>query len=152
MLIEPELTQLSLVLVGNFNPPIFQPSWLARHKIITDRAAESASVSVIHPDVTIFSVDTDFALHVERERFVISSTFAPWVRISDFMGTVFGDLLPHTPVSKLGINLGVHFDAGSQEKRNEIGERLAPPGPWGEWGKLVASGEGRTRGGMQSLT
>jgi hypothetical protein len=152
MLIEPELSQLALVLVGNFNPSIFQPAWLARHKIITDRAADTASVSVVHPDITIFSIDTDFSLQVERERFSISRTFAPWVRISDIVGAIFGDLLPHTPVSKLGINLLVHFDAGSQAKRNEIGERLAPPAPWGEWGKLVSSGEGKTRGGMQSLT
>ena len=152
MLIEPDLTQLALVLVGNFNPSIFQPSWFARHKIISDRAADAASVSVIHPDITIFSIETDFVLQVERERFSVSRAFAPWVRISDLVGAVFGDLLPHTPVSKLGINLVVHFDAGSQDKRNEIGARLAPPAPWGEWGKLVSSGEGTTRGGMQSLT
>jgi hypothetical protein len=152
MLIEPELTQLALVLVGNFNPTIFQPSWFSRHKIISDRAADAAAVSIIHPDITVFSIDTDFTLQVERERFSVSRTFAPWIRISDLVGTVFGDLLPHTPVSKLGINLIVHFDTGSQTKRNEIGERLAPPGPWGGWGELVSSGDGKTRGGMQSLT
>jgi len=152
MLIEPELAQVTLVLIRNFNPAIFQPAWLARHKLITDPAAETASIGIIHPDITTFSIENLFTLQVERERFSISRTIAPWVLISDLVAKIFGELLPHTPVSKLGINLHVHFDAGSEAKRNEIGQRVAPPGPWGEWGKLVASGEGRTRGGLQSLT
>jgi hypothetical protein len=152
MLIEPEVTQLSVVLLGNFNPTIFQPAWLARHGVITEKAAETAAITVIHPDVVIFAVQDLFTLHVERERFSISRASIPWVFVSDFVAKIFGDLLPHTPVSKLGINLVVHFDAGSQAKRDEIGERLAPPAPWGEWGALAASGEGMRRGGLRSLT
>jgi hypothetical protein len=152
MLIEPELTQLTVVLIGNFNPAIFHPAWLARHELISDGAAETASVGIVHPDISAFSIENLFSLQVERERFTISRLVAPWVLISDVVAKIFGDLLSHTPLSKLGINLLVHFDTGSQAKRNEIGERLAPPTPWGEWGKLVSSGDGRTRGGMQSLT
>ena len=55
-------------------------------------------------------------------------------------------------LSKLGINFTAHFDAGSQSIRDKIGELLAPREPWGDWGKLVSSGEGVKHGGMQSLT
>src|SRR5262249_9157646 len=87
-----------------------------------------------------------------QERFSITRAIAPWVLISDLVVKIFGELLPHTPVSRLGINLNVHFDAGSEAKRNEIGARLAPSAPWGDWGKLISSGQGKTRGGLRSLT
>jgi hypothetical protein len=152
MHIEPELSELLIVLVGNFNPTIFQPSWFARHGLITDGAAQSAEISVIHPDITAFSIESLFTLQVERERLTIGRTAIPWVYGSDLIAKIFRDLLPHTPVSKLGINVLVHFDAGSQAKRDEIGEMLAPRGPWGEFGALVSSGEGAKHGGLQSLT
>ena len=52
----------------------------------------------------------------------------------------------------MGINRLVHFDVGSPETRERIGKLLAPRGPWGEWGKLVSSGEGPKHGGLLSLT
>jgi hypothetical protein len=151
MRIEPELSQLSIVLVGSFNPTIFQPAWLARHGLVTEGAADSAEISVIHPDITAFSIEGLFTIQVERERLSIGRMIAPWVYASDLTVKIFGDLLPHTPLSKLGINLLVHFDAGSPSKREEIGKLLAPRGPWGEWGALVSSGEGTKHGGLQSL-
>ncbi len=150
--IEPDLSELSIVLIGNFNPTIFQPSWLARHGLITDGAAQSAAIAVIHPDITAFSIESLFTLQVERERLTLGRAAIPWVYGSDLIAKIFRDLLSHTPLSKLGINVLVHFDAGSQAKRDEIGEMLAPRAPWGEWGARVSSGEGVKHGGLQSLT
>jgi hypothetical protein len=152
MHIEPELSELSIVLIGNFNPVIFQPSWLAGHGLITDKAAQSAAITVIHPDITAFSIEGLFTFQVDRERLILGRAAIPWVYGSDFIAKIFRDLLPHTPVSKLGINVLVHFDAGSQAKRDEIGEMIAPRAPWGEWGAQASSGEGAKHGGLQSLT
>jgi hypothetical protein len=153
MRIEPELSQVSLVRVGNFNPTIFQPSWLVRHQLISGgAAADAADIAVIHPDVTAFAIENLFTLQVERERFSIHRSVAPYVLICDLVSRIFGDLLFHTPISKLGINFITRFDAGSQSIRDKIGELLAPRESWGDWGKLVSSGEGAKHGGLQSLT
>jgi hypothetical protein len=82
MHIEPELSELLIVLVGNFNPTIFQPSWLVRHGLITDGAAQSADISVIHPDITAFSIESLFTLQVERERLTIGRTAGSQVIMS----------------------------------------------------------------------
>jgi hypothetical protein len=152
MRIESELSQVSLVLVGNFNPTIFQPTWLVRHQLISGGAADAADITVIHPDITAFAIENLFTLQVERERFSVVRMVAPYMPICDLVSRIFGDLLFHTPISKLGINFLTHFDAGSRSIRDKIGELLAPREPWGEWGKLVSSGEGAKQGGLQSLT
>jgi hypothetical protein len=153
MRIEPEVSGASIVIIGNFNAQIFQPFWLAEHEIITEAEAEAAIVAVIHPDFTRFSVDGEFSLQVERERFGIDRQVAPLIRIADITCRIFGDLLPHTPLKQLGINRQVHFDVGTEANRDQIGRTLAPPQPWGEWGAALSTELGGGRhGGLQSLT
>jgi len=152
MRIQPELGSVSIVLIGNFNPAIFQPAWLAKHDLISSQAAETAQIGIVHPELTSFGIEGSFTLQVERERFAIDRTIAPFIVISDMACKIFEELLPHTPIKKLGINRLIHFDAGSPEIRDRIGERLAPREPWGEWGTLVSSGEGRLHGGLRAIT
>ena len=61
---------------------------------------------------------------------------APLIRIADITCRIFGDLLPDTPIHQVGINRMIHFDVGSQSAREEIGLKLAPREPWGDWGRL----------------
>jgi len=150
MRIEPEIDAAAIVLLGSFNPKIFQPFWFARHGLVSDDEADSANISVIHSDITAFEIES-FTLRVERERFALERKIAPLIVISDLAGRVFGDLLPHTPLRALGINRHVHFDVGDAEKRDRIGEMLAPRLPWGKWGEQVSSGEGAKHGGLLSL-
>jgi hypothetical protein len=44
VLIEPEISTTSVVLVGSLNPTIFTPDWFARHGLLSDKEAESARV------------------------------------------------------------------------------------------------------------
>jgi hypothetical protein len=151
MRIEPEISAAAIVMVGFFNPQIFQPFWLAHHGVISEREAETARIGFIHPEITQFNIEAEFSIQVERERFVIDRAIAPLVRIADVACRIFGELLPHTPVRQLGINRHVHFDVGSFTARDQIGIKLAPREPWGEFGRLVSTGEGAKHGGLQSL-
>lgn len=40
VLIEPEISTTSVVLVGSLNPTIFTPDWFARHGLLSDKEAE----------------------------------------------------------------------------------------------------------------
>ena len=66
---------MSLVLLGNFNPSIFQPQWLAQHGLVREEEAKHAVIEIIRPEVSIFSV-ADLKLLVQQDRFQID-TFAP---------------------------------------------------------------------------
>jgi hypothetical protein len=139
-------------MVGHFNPQIFQPFWLANHDIISEEAAESANIGFVHPEITSFTLDGEFHIQVERGRFSIDRAVAPLIRIADITCRIFGELLPHTPIAQVGINRLMHFDLGSESARDQVGLKLAPREPWGEWGRLVSRGEGLKHGGMSSLT
>src|SRR5207244_3009334 len=134
MRIEPEIGGASIVLLGSFNPKIFQPYWMAKHCLISDADADVADVSVIHQEITAFMIEDLFTLQVNPTRFSIERNVAPLVLITDVVTRLFGDLLPHVPMNQMGINRTVHFVAG-QEQRNKTGLMLAPREPWGEWGK-----------------
>ncbi len=151
MRIQPEIIEVAIVLVGNLNPRIFTPDWFARNGLLTAREADEADIDVVHAQLTNFNMEW-LVVRVEQERFQARTSVAPYVRISDLVVRTFREFLSHTPLTQMGINLDVHFDVGSFEARDRIGEMLAPKGPWGEWEPRLAAGEARKHGGMTSLS
>ena len=66
---KPALEGFSIVLVGDFNPPILNPDWLAARGLIREEEAQDAKgVGVISQDLTAFSTAW-LELEVTRERF-----------------------------------------------------------------------------------
>jgi hypothetical protein len=150
MLIEPEISGCSIVLVGGFNPAIFQPAWLANQGLVSRESADAAEIELINRDLTIISVGP-LRMQVEPARFQLDLNESPYVVASDFVVKAFGEVLPHTPVSQMGINRIVHFNTRSDEVRNRIGRKLAPIEPWGEWAKTLADETSGIRSGLASL-
>lgn len=151
MYIDPELGQCGIVLLGHFNPLILTPLWLVKNGIISEQESESIEGSIIHQDIANFKVGK-FRVQVEADRFSVDSIEAPWIDLCDFVGRIFGEHLPHTPINVFGINRSVHFKVGSEAIRNEIGKLLAPTEPWGEWGQELAALPSDQRGGCTNIT
>ena len=162
MRIPPVESGVSVVLTGAMNPPIISPEWLARHKVLAQDLVDGAEIQVIHKEVTVFRCGW-CAIHVDRDRFQAATTEAPYIRISDLVAKVFGELLPNTPVNALGINVNVHFNAPSSIARDNLGTTLVPPQNWGQWGTRVseeiasagvrhAASRGRSARGRQRAT
>jgi hypothetical protein len=149
--IEPEISGASIVLRGNFNPSIFQPFWMAQQGLISEEAAQEATISVIHPEISHFAVEPDFILQVQVDRFQLTTATAPLIRVCDLCSRIFGDVLPHTPINQLGINRSVHFSVGTADERDRIGHFIAPLAPWGEWGTKFTSDDMTKRGGLQTM-
>jgi hypothetical protein len=150
--IEPEIVGVAIVLRGSFNPSIFQPFWMAKQGLITDEAAESATVGVIHQEISQFAVESEFILNVQTDRFQISRATAPLITVCDLCSRIFGDILPHTPITQLGINRSVHFSVGSMQERDRIGRLIAPQDIWGDFGEGFNSDDPLKRGGLQTMT
>ncbi|MBR1206941.1 MULTISPECIES: hypothetical protein [unclassified Bradyrhizobium] len=151
MRIEPELGGCGIVLVGHFNPLIFSPAWFAKNGIVSDEEANSAEVSVIHPEISAFRIGK-MRLQVEQLRLSADTTEAPWITLCDFLVKTFGEFLVHTPINGMGINRSVHFSVGDEETRNRIGRLIAPLGPWREWGREIENQGPGARSGCTNLT
>ena len=149
MRIEPEISRVSVVALGQFNPSIFVPAWFVLHDILPKAAEMNARLQIAHEQVTAFSTDW-FHLEVTTNRFQVETQQAPYIRLRDLVVRVFREHLHHTPLNALGINRIVHFRVSSMAARDRIGRTLAPVEPWGVWSHdLGSDGE---HGGMTSLT
>ncbi len=149
MRIEPEISGVNVVLLGDFNPAIFTPAWFALHGLLPQSVADSAVLQVAHEQVTAF--DTNWLhLRVTIDQFSVNTVQAPHVRLHDLVLRIFQDHLFHTPLRAFGINRNVHFCVQSIAERDRIGRTLAPVEPWGQWGRCL--GLSGKHGGMTSLT
>jgi len=125
----PDIQGLSVVFLGDFNPKIFQPAWFAAQGLIRQQEAEEAKVDIIHPEVVSFSLEW-LALQVTREQCALTTTQEPYyVVMRDLIVGTF-NLLQHTPLHKLGINIDMHFRMDSEASWHAFGHRLAPKDLW----------------------
>ena len=150
-LVEPEFEDIGIVLIGDFNPAIFNPDWLLENDLVGADAAQRSVIDIIHSDIAQFRVG-DIELIIQRNRFQILTRVAPFVAVLDFAAKTFGETLPHTPVRQFGINRSVHFKVPNQRTRDAIGRILAPTHPWGQWGEDIEKSSGELQGGMASLS
>lgn len=148
MRLEAEISGCSIVLLGKFNPVIFQPAWLRANEI--DGVSTDAEVQIVHRDICQFTIETR-NYFVDDDRFQLNTASAPWVLISDIATRIFLEFLAHTPVRAFGINRDVHFRLPSPEHRLALGRKLAPLQPWGDFGEEMESDDPDKIGGLQKL-
>src|SRR5689334_12341845 len=101
----------SVVILGSFNPLIFQPEWLKENGLIGAKEAEAAresGVEVIHRQLVILNLSTSLRLEAHLNRFTIVAKEAPVVVARDFALKCFR-LLSHTPVAQMGLNFATIF-------------------------------------------
>lgn len=82
MRIAPELTGVSLVLLGNFNPSIFTPAWFGWHEMLPKKTVDVAELQISQSQVSAFRADW-LEFNAVTERFSISTTQPPFVRLRD---------------------------------------------------------------------
>ncbi len=129
--------QISIVLIGSFNPAIFQPAWFAAHDLIPSdkNKVPSATLNVSHPEITDFSVaghggTESFHLQVIPQRLVLTTlSTAFYDSLRDLALGTFR-ILSHTPIAKMGINRAFHFEMPSKDAWNSVDDRLAPKNDW----------------------
>lgn len=119
----------SIVLIGRFNPAIFQPAWLAANRLIRAEEATNAEGVVFSNDVAAFKADW-LRLQVTPERFeAITDDAAHIDPLRDLVLSVFG-LLEHTPFHEMGMNRHLHFRMESPDVWHRFGDVLVPKTKW----------------------
>jgi hypothetical protein len=121
-----ELSGVSIVGAGSFNPAIFQPRWLAAKELVPDGLAEHAETQlVVTPQLTAFTSDW-LSLQVTDEQAVFSTVHeGREVDLRDFARGVL-EVLPETPVDALGINADAHFKVESEDAWHALGDQWLP--------------------------
>ena len=140
----------SIVLLGRFNPLIFQPEWLLKNKIIGEQEASAAregGIEAIHPEVASINLSSK-KLIVEPARLTLTVTEEPYVQAKDFVVLCLS-ILPHTPITAIGINRHLTIRAKDNDQWNRFGDALAPKAPWGD---LVSDDKGDRIGGLRAMT
>ena len=142
-----ELSGVSIVGLGSFNPAIIHPLWLAEKKLIPENVAEHAMQPsdtqqvIITPQVAVFVADW-LSVQVTQQQAVFSTLdLGRELDLRDFARGVF-ELLPETPVAAVGINTDTHFRVESENAWHSFGDRFLPKA---FWEPLFAEGEWRKR-------
>ena len=129
MRIQPEISGVSAVLLGKFNPAMLTPAWLAYHGVFTKQQAKAVEQQITLPDFSSF-ISEALSLQATQERIMVEVATAPYVRIQDFLLQIFKEQLANAPVDAFVIIRNVHFLAPSSEHGDALGRQLAPLGPW----------------------
>ncbi|WP_295406994.1 hypothetical protein [uncultured Thiocystis sp.] len=123
--------EIAIVLIGDFNPMIFQPAWFALEGLIRRSEAEEADIEIMHHDIASFRLDW-VSVDVLADRFsakIRSSAFR--VSLRDLIVGTFSTLR-HTPTKQLGINLTQRWRFATDAEWHNFGHYLAPKSPWNE--------------------
>jgi len=124
-----EIEGVSIVLLGSFNPTIFQPAWFASQGLIAQDLSDSADVGIVHRQMVAFNAGW-FEVQVTDDRFSVSSLTAPsYDLLRDLVLGTFR-LLRYTPLRAMGLNKDVHYRIASEEAWHAIGHKLAPAANW----------------------
>jgi len=124
-----EMEDAAIILIGKFNPAIFQPAWLGASNLIRREEADRATIEVINSQVTSFSADW-LNIQVIADRFqAITADAAHYQALRDVVISIF-QLLEHTPFWLMGMNRDMHFRIKTEELWHQLGHLLAPKQIW----------------------
>ena len=122
---ERDIYTLGIVFVGNFNPVIITPFWLASKGLIREAEAETAKVQVIHPDITRFEIDWLSFEASQTRLYFKTNRESHFIVLRDLIISIFG-FLKETPISACGINHLCHYSMRSFEEYHNFGYWLSP--------------------------
>lgn len=126
---KPEIQDISIVLVGDFNPKIFHPAWFSSVGLVQFGDISDAKIDLISSDVSVFTLDW-LKIMVTQQSFTAVTTLEPFARpLRDLVIGTF-QILHHTPITKIGINRNLHFKMRSEEEWHRVGHTLAPKDIW----------------------
>jgi hypothetical protein len=140
---ESEAEGIEIVLLGSFNPKIFHPAWFRRYDLINEADVEDSTVRLVTNDVSDIEMRGIHSVCIKNRMSLSSDDPSRYEMIHDWLLEIFR-LLPHMPITALGINLGVHYRVNDLERLHRIGHQLAPKDPI--WSELFE------KPGMRSLT
>src|SRR5579863_1045833 len=124
-----EIAGNTIVMIGSFNPAIFQPQWFAKQGLLPQTEVDNAKIEIIHSQVCQFETER-FLLQVTPERFVATTKpNAVGAPLRDLVSGTFY-ILEHTPIQAFGLNSQMHYGMHSEDAWHRVGDKLVPKDAW----------------------
>ncbi len=120
---------MSIVVIGTFNPAIFQPSWFGAEGLITPTEADGAAVEIIHPDAAFFTAGW-LRVQVLQGRLLMSTTQTSHSAALRDLAASTLHILGHTPAVAVGVNHDEVVRFTDRKVYDELGWGLVPPDRW----------------------
>lgn len=128
-----EIFGSTIVVLGAFNPAIFSADWLEANGLIGRQDADAARHNpayVVTHQVTALETDW-FTVQVLENQLIVASKGALSPTIKDLaVGAL--SLLPHTPITAVGLNFMGHYNMTTETDYHKIGDVFAPKQIWNE--------------------
>lgn len=128
---DPQIQQkiFSIVLLGEFNPAIFHPQWLAFNELVSLETANAAKNISCQSEYSTFEVD-GMHYQVEKQRFGLTTKDESQMPILLDMVRGILSLLEHTPLVALGLNHDFRYTMPDLDSWHRLGHTLAPKDHW----------------------
>src|SRR5690606_25466939 len=118
-----------IVVLGDFNPAIFQPLWFWVNGLLPREEAEEAEIGVVSKEVASFVI-SGINIQVTGYRLGLTVTEPQQEPILRDLAIGTLSLLEHTPLNAIGFNRDMVFGVGSSESKDRIGFTLVPRENW----------------------
>jgi len=123
-----KIKSLTLVAIGEFNPVMYQPYWLALKKFIRDTDAADAKIQVIHNEVVKYALEIG-EIEITKNRFSLTtSNISHFEPLRDLLISIFTAI--EAPVTALGINHIFHCAIEDKDLYYKFGDTLSPLNNW----------------------
>lgn len=127
-----QIETLTVVFIGDFNPIIFQPAWLALKGLIREDEATNAKVEVIHSEIVKFELDDWLSIEITKNRCQFKTSKVPYFEpLRDLITGIF-KILRETPIYSFGINHIYDLSLLDAEKYYAFGSQLTPLEIWND--------------------
>jgi len=149
---KPEYKTVTVVLIGNFNPLMFQPQWFGKNEIINQSEVDAIVSNqpksfLIAPNFTIFET-SQLQIQVQENRFSVIGMKESFCIVKDVVKKTF-EKLESMPITAMGINTAAHFDIPEISIYHKFGDMLSPKAIWKTLLGDNISGDNRTGGLMR---
>lgn len=122
--------QTAVVLLGSFNPRIFEPLWFSRNGLIADAEAEAAEIQLVDSDFCHLALPwVDFTVLDSKLQMATTPETVNDAQLRDLVVGILR-LLPHTPVTQGSIHHRADLQLSTEPEWHEVGHRLAPKALW----------------------
>ncbi len=126
---EATIEGVTIVLVGSFDPRIFQPAWFGHENLVREIEAREAELGLVHPNLSAFKMGP-FQLSIIPGRFQALTAEPPsYPALRDLVLGTFR-LLRHTPLTQLGINRDLHFRPNDDWSWTTLQDQLVVQSAW----------------------
>lgn len=126
-----EISGATIVAIGSFNPPLLSVDWFAANKLIGEgdaAAARARNDYVVTRQISRFQ--TDFAILQAVETQLSIGSAGPVTPALADLAIGLLELLPHTPVTAIGLNFMAHYKVAEADTYHRFGDTLAPKDIW----------------------